>query len=66
MKGHFFALLLFIYGRCSATFFDEIELNPSFMTGVNMPNQSLALMDFDEIEKGSYPLHRYKRQGNLC
>ena len=64
MKVHFFASVLFIYERCSATFVDDIELNPSF--GVNLPNQSLTLMDIDEIERGSYPVHRYKRQGNLC
>ena len=56
MKVYLFSSLL-IVGRCSANF--NHDWDPSFMT-----NDSLTIGDLDEIERVSYPLHRYKRQGN--
>ena len=57
MKIKYLFSSLLIFGRCSANLDDEWD--PSFMT-----NNSLTLSDLDEIERVSYPLHRYKRQGN--
>ena len=56
MKVYLFSSLL-IFGGCSANFNNDWD--PSFMT-----NNSLTISNLDEIERVSYPLHRYKRQGN--
>ena len=64
MGVHLRSALLFFLGRCSAI--NSEDWNPSFMADLSMPNQSMTLKDYDEIERDLYPHHRFKREGNFC
>ena len=63
MEVHLISSLLFFLGRCSAT--TSGDVTPSFMAGLIMPNQSMKLEDYDEIERDLYPLQRFKREGSF-
>ena len=63
MEVHLILSLLFFLGRCSATF--SRDVTPSIMAGLIMPNQSMTLKDYDEIERDLYPLQRFKREGSF-